>query len=49
MLIHDINGKLIEKKIIDSSSNNILLDIEGYMPGVYLYSVNGFTQKFVVR
>lgn len=49
MLIHDINGKLIEKKIIDSSSNNILLDIEGYIPGVYLYSVNGFTQKFVVR
>lgn len=49
MLIYDVNGKMIEKKTIDSTFDKILLNVESYTPGVYFYSVNGISQKFVVR
>lgn len=49
MYIYDVNGKLIEKKAIDSSSDKILLNIEGYTPGLYLYTIEGITQKFIVK
>lgn len=49
MYIYDVNGKLIEKKSIDSSSDKILLNIEGYTPGLYLYTIDGITQKFIVK
>ena len=49
MLIYDVNGKMIEKKTIDSHFNKIMLNVETYTPGIYFYSVNGVSQKFVVR
>lgn len=49
MYIYDVNGKLIEKKAIDSSSDKILLNIEGYTPGLYLYTIEGIPQKFIVK
>ncbi len=49
MLIYDVNGKMIEKKMIDSTFDKILLNVESYTPGIYFYSVNGVSHKFVVR
>ena len=49
MLIYDANGKMIEKKTIDSTFDKILLNVESYTPGIYFYSVNGVSHKFVVR
>lgn len=49
MLIYDVNGKMIEKKTIDSTFDKILLNVESYTPGIYFYSVNGVSHKFVVR
>lgn len=49
MLIYDVNGKMIEKKTIDSTFDKILLNVESYKPGIYFYSVNGVSHKFVVR
>ncbi|MBR5603966.1 MAG: T9SS type A sorting domain-containing protein [Bacteroidales bacterium] len=49
MLIYDVNGRMIDKKRIDSTFNKILLNVESYTPGVYFYSVNGVSQKFVVK
>lgn len=49
MLIYDVNGRMIDKKRIDSTFNKILLNVESYTPGVYFYSVNGVSHKFVVR
>lgn len=49
MLIYDVNGKMIEKKTIDSTFDKILLNVESYTPGIYFYSVNGISHKFVVR
>lgn len=49
MLIYDVNGKMIEKKTIDSTFDKILLNVESYKPGIYFYSVNGTSQKFVVK
>lgn len=49
MLIYDVNGKMIEKKTIDSTFDKILLNVESYTPGIYFYSVNGVSHKFVVN
>ena len=49
MLIYDVNSKMIEKKTIDSTFDKILLNVESYTPGIYFYSVNGVSHKFVVR
>jgi hypothetical protein len=49
MLIYDVNGKMIEKKTIDSTFDKILLNVESYTSGIYFYSVNGVSHKFVVR
>lgn len=49
MNIYNTNGLLIETKIITNNSNNILLDISNYPKGIYLYEVNGISQKFIVK
>ena len=48
MRIYNINGQLIETKQIDSVFDKILLNVSGYAKGMYLYEVNGVSNRFVV-
>ena len=49
MRIYDIQGKLIETKQIDSFFDKIMLNVSGYSQGLYLYEVNGVSNKFLVE
>lgn len=48
MRIYNANGQLIETKKIDSVFDEILLDVSHYTKGLYLYEVNGISNKFIV-
>ena len=48
MNIYNINGKLIETKKIDSVFDKILLNVSSYIKGLYLYEVNGVSNRFIV-
>ncbi len=47
MEIFDINGKEIMKKNISRNENEIILDITNFESGIYIYKLNGMTNKFV--
>ncbi len=49
MQIFNVKGVLIETKTIGSNYNKILLNVENYPAGVYLYEVKGQSGKFVVK
>ncbi len=46
--IYNLKGQLLDKKHIDSNFNNILLNVEGYQPGIYIYEYNGVSNRFLV-
>jgi hypothetical protein len=48
MRIFNLNGQLIETKQIDSAFDKILLNVSGYTKGMYLYEVNGVSNRFIV-
>lgn len=49
MFIFDGQGQLIETLKIGGHFNKILLNTSGYLPGNYMYSYNGISNKFVVK
>ena len=49
MNIYNSNGQLIETKQIGSDFDKILLNVSGYTKGMYVYEVNGVSNKFVVE
>ncbi|MCL2649978.1 MAG: T9SS type A sorting domain-containing protein [Candidatus Azobacteroides sp.] len=48
MRIYNLNGQLVETKQIDSVFDKILLNVSGYTKGMYLYDVNGVSNRFIV-
>lgn len=49
MHIYNLNGQLIEQKHIDSNFKAILLNVQSYPSGTYIYEYNGISKKFVVE
>ena len=49
MSIFNSNGQLIEQKQIDSVFDKILLNVESYQHGVYVYEYNGISNRFIVN
>ncbi|MDR2835924.1 MAG: T9SS type A sorting domain-containing protein [Bacteroidales bacterium] len=49
MHIYNINGQLIETKQIGFDFDKILLNISSYAKGMYLYEVNGVSNRFIVE
>ena len=47
--IYKTNGQLMEQKQIDSAFDKILLNVNSYQPGIYLYEYNGVSNKFIVN
>jgi|SRR3989339_11117 len=47
--IINLQGQLIDEKIIDSAVDKIILNIANYKAGVYIYEYNGITNKFIVN
>lgn len=48
MNIYNSNGQLIEQKIIDSAFDRIILNVQSYKQGIYIYSYNGISNRFIV-
>jgi hypothetical protein len=48
MNIYNSNGQLIEQKIIDSTFDRIVLNVQSYKQGIYIYSYNGISNRFIV-
>lgn len=49
MRVFNIQGGLVEQKQIDFVFDRVLLDVSHYMPGAYLYEVNGKSLSFIVQ
>lgn len=47
--IYNSMGQLIEQKKIDSTFDNILLNVESYTPDTYIYEYNRVTNRFIVN
>lgn len=47
--IYKLNGQLVEQKQIDSTFDKVLLNVESYQSGIYLYEYNGISNKFIVN
>jgi hypothetical protein len=47
--IYKLNGQFVDSKQIDSTFDKILLNVESYQPGIYIYEYNGISNKFVVN
>lgn len=45
--IYDINGRLIETKIVNNTTDNFLLNVTNYPSGIYIYECNGNTNRFI--
>lgn len=49
MKIFNSNGQLVEVKQLGSHFNNILLNVDNYVHGIYFYEYNGNRGKFIVQ
>ena len=49
MRIYDMGGRLVDMKQIDYMFDKILLNVAGYAKGVYIYEVNGVSNRFIVE
>lgn len=49
MQIYNINGQLMEQKQIEGSFDHIMLNVSHYPAGVYIYTYNGISQKFIIQ
>ncbi|MCW3807799.1 T9SS type A sorting domain-containing protein [Plebeiibacterium marinum] len=47
--IYDVEGKVVDKRIIDKGSTMLYLNVSSYHPGVYIYEYNNTSKKFVVE
>ncbi|MBQ6083940.1 MAG: hypothetical protein IJK92_06265 [Bacteroidales bacterium] len=49
LFIYNMENNLVEKKVVDSTFDRIMLDVSGYAPGIYYYTVDGTSHKFIVK
>lgn len=49
MNIYNAAGKLVDTKQIESKCNVVTLNVENYRKGLYIYEVNGISNKFIVE
>lgn len=47
--IFDARGRLVEQKKLDNQSTNIVINVSSYQDGIYIYNMNGISNKFIVR
>ena len=49
MKIYDMHGKLVERKFLDKSKQELQLNVKNYPSGMYFFEVNGESNSFVVK
>ena len=49
MKIYDMQGKLVERKFLDKSKQELQLNVKDYPSGMYFFEVNGESNSFVVK
>jgi hypothetical protein len=49
MRIYKTNGQLIDQKQIGSAFDKIMLNVDSYQSGTYIYEYNGVSKKFIVN
>ena len=49
MSIYNLNGQLIECIEIGSHSNQVQLNVNDYVPGIYIYEYKGRNNRFIVQ
>lgn len=49
MKIYDMQGKLVERKFLDKSKQELQLNVKDYPSGMYFFEVNGESNSFVVE
>ena len=47
--IYNTGGRLMEQRDMDFSFNNLLIDVDSYQSGVYVYEYNGISGRFIVK
>ena len=48
MNIYDMQGKLVERKFLDKSKQELQLNVKDYPSGMYFFEVNGESNSFIV-
>lgn len=48
-MVYNASGKLVEHITIGDAFKQVRIDVSGYKPGVYMYSINGVVNRFVVE
>ena len=48
MKIYDMQGKLVERKFLDKSKQELQLNVKNYPTGMYFFEVNGESNSFIV-
>ena len=49
MKIYDMQGKLVERKFLDKSNQELQLNVKDYPSGMYFFEVNGESNSFIVE
>ena len=48
MKIYDMQGKLVERKFLDKTKQELQLNVRNYTSGMYFFEVNGESNSFIV-
>ena len=48
MKIYDMQGKLVERKFLDKTKQELQLNVKNYPSGMYFFEVNGESNSFIV-
>ena len=49
MNIYDMQGKLVERKFLDKTKQELQLNVKNYTSGMYFFEVNGESYSFIVE
>ena len=49
MKIYDMQGKLVERKFLDKTKQELQLNVKNYTSGMYFFEVNGESNSFIVE
>lgn len=49
MLIYDVAGNLVDRKFINPTQNQFVLNVSSYSEGMYFYVINGESKPFIVE
>ena len=49
MKIYDMQGKLVERKFLDKTKQELQLNVKNYTSGMYFFEVNGESNSFIVK